>query len=89
MEIVGWIGAILFSFCAVPQAYTSWKQKHSDGLSWYFLSMWFFGEVLTLIYVFPTFQWPLIFNYLFNMACLLVILWYRFFDEKETLSEQL
>lgn len=87
MEVVGWIGSILFALCAVPQAWQSWRQKHSDGLSWSFLLMWFFGEVLTIIYVLQKEDVaPLLANYCFNIALLLVIIWYRLFPQRVTVS---
>jgi uncharacterized protein with PQ loop repeat len=83
MEVIGWVGSILFALCAVPQAWQSWKQKHSDGLSWSFLLMWFFGEVLTIIYVAQKDDVaPLLANYCLNIALLLVIIWYRLFPQR-------
>lgn len=76
-EVVGWLGSILFSLCAVPQAWQCYRQKHADGLSWTFLLMWLTGEILTAVYVWPTQQYPLLANYFFNGLCLLVILRYR------------
>ena len=84
MEVLGWIGSALFALCAVPQAWQSWKQKHSDGLSWSFLLMWFFGEVLTIIYVSQKEDvLPLLANYCFNIILLLIILWYRIFPQRK------
>lgn len=84
MEVLGWIGSALFALCAVPQAWQSWKQKHSDGLSWSFLLMWFFGEVLTIVYVSQKDDvLPLLANYYFNIALLLIILWYRLFPQRQ------
>jgi len=83
MEMIGWIGSFMFALCAVPQAFQSWKQKNSDGLSWSFLLMWFFGEVLTIIYVFPKPDvTPLITNYFLNIILLVVIIWYRLFPTR-------
>lgn len=76
-EVIGWLGSILFSMCAVPQVWQCYRQKHADGLSWTFLLMWLTGEVLTAVYVWPTQQYPLLANYFFNGVCLLVILRYR------------
>ena len=66
MEIIGWTGSILFAICGIPQALDSFKRGNSEGLTWAFLLMWFFGEVLTLIYVIPKLDWPLLFNYSCN-----------------------
>lgn len=77
MDALGWIGSFLFAVCAIPQAYKSYKDGHSDGLGWGFLLMWFFGEVLCLIYATGLGAWPLVGNYVFNFLALLVILYYK------------
>lgn len=78
IELMGWIGAVLFALCAVPQAIHCIRVKSADGLSWSFLMMWLWGEILTLLYVILTSADKiLIFNYVFNLACLLVILRYK------------
>lgn len=83
MDAIGWAGALLFAFCAVPQAVASYRQGHSAGMSWAFLQMWLWGEILTLIYVWPKQDWPLITNYLLNLACLCVIVWFRAYPRRE------
>ena len=82
MEYIGWIGSILFAICGLPQALQSFKQGHSNGLTWSFLLMWFFGELFTLIYIIPKQDWPLIFNYTMNMGFLLVILKFKIWKRK-------
>ena len=77
MELIGWIGSILFAACGIPQAYESYTKGNSDGLTWAFLLMWLGGEILTLIYITPKLDYPLIFNYTNNLVCLLVILRYK------------
>ncbi len=78
LEIVGWIGSILFAICGIPQALQSYKQKHSHGISKAFLMMWLAGELLTMAYIFPKQDYPLLFNYSVNIACLAVICWYKY-----------
>jgi uncharacterized protein with PQ loop repeat len=77
MELIGWLGSILFAICAAPQAWKSYKDGHSDGLATSFLVMCYLGEVLTLIYVWPTGNMPLIFNYVMNLIFLSVMAWYK------------
>jgi len=77
METIGWIGSILFALCGFPQALQSYKDKHSNGLNWPFILMWLFGEILTLIYIWPKSDYPLIFNYSLNLIFLLVIIYYK------------
>lgn len=81
MEIIGWIGSALFAICGFPQMIQSIRDKHSDGLNWAFLGSWFTGEILTLMYVIPKLDWPLLFNYTFNLICLLPILYYKAFPK--------
>lgn len=78
IETIGWIGALLFSLCAVPQAIACYRDGNAKGLDWLFLLMWAGGEVLTLGYVLTKDNVaPLIVNYVLNLACLLVILYYK------------
>lgn len=79
IELIGWIGSMLFALCAVPQVIMVWKQKHAHGLSWGFLNMWFWGEVLCFYYVAsqPTLQIPLLANYVLNFILLQIIFFYK------------
>lgn len=80
-ELMGWFGAALFSCCALPQCIKTWKTRRTDDLSWWFLVMWWAGEVLTFGYVVVTnarageFQLPLLANYVFNfvLVCYLLV----------------
>lgn len=83
LEAIGWIGGFFFAICAVPQAWQSYRQGHSVGLSWMFLWFWLLGEVLTTIYVLPKEHWPLIFNYVFNIILLLIIMWYKVYPRRD------
>jgi len=82
LEIVGWIGAIFLACCGMPQALQSWKEGHSNGLSWGLILLWLFGEIFTLAYVIPTGNLPLIFNYIFNIIVILVMLRYKIWPRK-------
>lgn len=79
LELIGWIGSVLLAFCALPQAIKTYRDGHAEGLSLSFIAMWFFGEVLTLIYIYPAAQIPLIANYTANILIMLVIIKYKFF----------
>lgn len=79
ITIMGWIGSLCFAVCAVPPAYLAWKQK-STPLDWGLLSLWFIGELFTLLYVLITTQdIILLTNYVANFLCLLVIIRYKVF----------
>jgi len=77
LELIGWLGSIAFSICGLPQAYKSYKEGHSEGISWGFLGLWLFGEIATLVYIIPKQHLPLIFNYLGNLLFISVILFYK------------
>jgi uncharacterized protein with PQ loop repeat len=76
-ELLGWLGAFLLAFCGLPQAIDSFKNKSSYGVTWGLLLMWGSGEIFALLYVLPTMQWPLLFNYSANLLFLSVIIYYK------------
>ena len=77
LETSGIIGALMFAFCGLPQAITCIKTGNSQGLSWSFLIMWFFGEVFTIIYILPKHDYILLTNYILNFGFLLIMLKYK------------
>ena len=76
-ESIGWFSALLLACCGIPEVIISLTTGES-GLSWYFLLMWFFGEIGALIYVIGKSKevklWPLLFNYGLNIICITIIL---------------
>lgn len=83
MKLLSWIGSILLSLCALPQAYDSYKQKSSKGISWTFLLMWFFGELLTFLFVLSKKDMlQLICNYGLNIIFISIIIYYKVKDLK-------
>lgn len=83
MEILGWIGSILLSFCGVPEAWKSIRTK-TCHLTWLFLLMWIGGEICILIPV--LFQFPkawLLLNYCVNIVCASILIWYKLYGKKE------
>lgn len=76
-EIFGWLGAVFFGVCAIPQAYQSWKNKHSNGINSIFITLWFLGEVSQLIFSIYLCSYPLITNVVLNTFFLLIIIWYK------------
>ena len=81
INFIGWLAGFLFAFCGAPQAYKSYKDGHSKGLSHLFLTMWTSGEILTIIYVLfkHGFDGPLMFNYTANLVFLVIIYKYKIF----------
>lgn len=80
-DAIGWLGAVCFAVCAIPQAVQSYKDGHSNGLSHSFLWLWWGGEVFMTVYaVMKNAElWPVIVNNSFNMLALLVIMRYKYF----------
>lgn len=79
LEVIGWVGSIFLAICALPQAIHSYKTKNADGISHGLLWLWYFGELLTLIYISATsFSWPLVVNYSLNLVLLHVVLYYKY-----------
>lgn len=84
--MTGYLGAILLSICALPQAIMSIVTGNSYGLSFLFLWCWYLGEMLMLQHVVATIgmHGPLFWNYLINFLLLTIIVWYRYFPRKES-----
>jgi uncharacterized protein with PQ loop repeat len=76
-EIMGWLGSICLAICGIPQAWQSYKDKHSDGISWGFVLLWAFGEIFALAYVYDKLDLPLLLNYATNILILAIILYYK------------
>ena len=85
IEVTGWIGSFLLSTCGLPLVIDIYKKKSVKNLSFPFIVWWFVGEILLLIYVGlqDRVSWPLIFNYGFNIVCLLILFWFYFLYRKE------
>lgn len=82
IELAGIIGSVLLALCGLPQAYKSYIDKHSDGLSWGFILMWGIGEIFVLFYIVLTsLDWILILNYAANLVILLVIFYFKLFSK--------
>lgn len=77
IETMGWMGSLMLAVCGFPQAWMSWKQGHSRGVSSGLLWLWGGGEVLALGYVIALGNAPLIVNYLCNLVSVSIIVWYK------------
>lgn len=76
-SIMGWLGSICLAICGIPQAWLSFKEKHSHGISWAFVLLWAFGEIFALAYVYDKLDLPLLLNYSVNILILAVIIYYK------------
>lgn len=77
LEIIGWLGSICLAISGLPQAWMSYKDRHSRGISWSFILLWAFGEIFALGYVWDKLDLPLITNYVTNILVLAVIMYYK------------
>lgn len=75
--LLGWIGSLCLSICGLPQAWVSFKEKNSDGISWGFLILWGFGELFGIAYVIDKMDAPLITNYAANILIIGVITYFK------------
>lgn len=82
IELAGWLGSACFAVCGVPLAIKTLRDGHARGLSWGFLLLWLAGEVLCTVYAFGIGATPLLFNYAFNLVCLIIPVWYKIQDLK-------
>lgn len=76
MGIIGLIGSLLLSFCALPELLRTVKEKKCY-LGWGFLSMWFSGEIFCFFYVLSLMDFPLILNYSLNIVAISIMLFYK------------
>ena len=77
MNSLGYVGGILLAMCGLPEAYYAWKNKKSH-LSWLFLAMWGFGEILILVPIIFEIQVGfLLLNYIANVIFISVICYYK------------
>ena len=80
-EFIGWVGGAMLSLCAVPQVYRTWRTKSAGDLSWGFLLLWFFGEILTFAYIIISdvmnglTHYPLYLNYFFNTTLVIYLIY--------------
>lgn len=82
-NLVGWTGSTLLAFCGLPQAISTIRSGNADGISISFLISWLAGEVLTLIYVIPSLNLPLLFNYVANIVFINIICYFKFFPRMQ------
>jgi uncharacterized protein with PQ loop repeat len=87
--LMGWIGSLCLSICGLPQAWLSFKEKSSDGISWGFLLLWGFGELFGISYVVDKADAPLIVNYATNILIIGVILYYKINPRRDTIDENI
>ena len=76
METIGYIGGVLLGICAIPEVIRTYNDKRCH-LGWPFLLLWFLGEVFMEIYAIDLWDYPLMFNYTFNLVVVGILLYYK------------
>lgn len=78
-DLLGWLGCICFALCGVPQAWRSYKDGHSLGLTYSFIVLWLGGEVFYISGTLLKFGWVdwIMWNCMINTVAILVIGYYR------------
>lgn len=74
--IYGWLSAICFSLCALPEAYSAYRTK-KVGATWGLLILWLVGEILGIIYIVPKNDFPILTNYTVNAIVLFYIIYIK------------
>lgn len=83
-KLLGWAGAGVFAFCAVPQVVQTLKEGHARNLNSLFLWMWLWGAILCAagsILDVGVVPW-LLFNYSMNLLCVVILLRYKLFPRR-------
>ena len=76
MEMIGYMGGLLLAICGIPEVIRTLKDSRCH-LGWPFLLLWFFGEVFMITYAVHLWDFPLIFNYLFNIVLVGIMLFFK------------
>lgn len=72
----GWVGSLFLTWCGVPLLIDAIRDRECT-LPWSFISIWFAGEVLCLMYAASIESLPLIFNYGINTLLVGALGYYR------------
>ena len=76
MNTIGLVGSLLLALSGIPEMIRTIRDKQCH-LGWGLLLMWFFGEVLCVVYGLQLREIPLLINYLFNVVIISVMLFYK------------
>lgn len=84
LQISGWIGSFAYAVSAMPQAYTSIKQGHSDGINPWFMILWIVGAIGSFIFISPrlTENLPLLLNFGCGGLSASIVLFYCYHHRK-------
>jgi len=88
METIGYIGGVLLAICAIPEVIRTYKDKRCH-LGWPFLLLWFLGEIFMEIYAVALWDYPLMFNYTFNLIITGILLYYKLKTKWDSITKSL
>ena len=80
LTIIGFLGAICFAFCALPQVIKAIKTKSTDDISLLYIILSIFGNIFSAIYIFGTnylsgcWQYPQYFNYGIALTLIIILM---------------
>jgi uncharacterized protein with PQ loop repeat len=78
-EFFGFISALCFGFCALPQSIKCIQDKSASGISNGMIFLWILGEFSAIIYAIVSLNSPfwLLLNYALSCLTLLPIIYYK------------
>ena len=80
VELLGWITAICSIVKSIPQAWMSYKDGHSRGLSTSSLIIWMIGLTCGTFYIQHKDAAPLLINYLINSVCCVIMIKHKYWE---------
>jgi uncharacterized protein with PQ loop repeat len=83
MNTIGLVGSLLLALSGIPEMIRTIRDKRCH-VGWGLLLMWFFGEVLCVVYGLQLGEIPLLINYLFNVVIISVMLFYKIRTQLKT-----
>lgn len=85
VEILGFLGSFFLGIHSIPQAWKSFKDGHSDGLSHGLVWLWVLGEIFMILYVLSKYgltdPW-LLGIYILNLISGSVLFKFKYFPRK-------
>ncbi len=83
IDAMGWVGSIMLAVCAVPQAWASYRQGHSDGITKEMLFLWGGGTLLALPLQFDREIVQAVVNYNVNLFLIAVIVYFKLYPRRK------
>lgn len=88
-ELIGYIAMILTTAAFFPQAWKTIKTKDTSGISLMMYFLFFLGVVLWFVYGILISSGPLIIGNLITAVNAMIILYYKYTEDKRKIASQL